>query len=242
VASQQGENRPHNLTNVRANTAVDIGANLRKYLKGRGPERRDSSWDYCFNFFNGCREAGRTHEMTNEPELTLACLHLATYLASWGMFARRSPLLRRSVVQFRPVIGVISGSSEEIWDVDAHRYSDGAWDLIEQVANDIKSAFCQATPGVQVSNTVVTKTMFGVFGCVPAFDRYFRKGAGKIRAGTFGSGAIEKLGRFYDNNHQIIETNRVKTLDFLTGQETERLWPRTKVIDVTFYIAGNGPP
>jgi hypothetical protein len=31
---------------------------------------------------------------------------------------------------------------------------------------------------VNASDTLVTKTMQGVFGCVPAFDRYFRIGFG----------------------------------------------------------------
>ncbi len=80
-----------------------------------------------------------------------------------------------------------------------------------------------------------SKIMLGVFGNVPAFDNYFKRGFG---ASTFGPKALEEVGRFYAENSETIEKYRIPTLDFSTGTPTERRYTRAKVIDMIFFIEG----
>jgi hypothetical protein len=45
---------------------------------------------------------------------------------------------------------------------------------------------------------------------------------------------------FYDDHREVIEQHRECTLDFATGQATQRRYMRAKVIDEIFYIEGRG--
>src|SRR5216117_2204852 len=75
--------------------------------------------------------------------------------------------------------------------------------------------------------------MLGVFGCVPAFDAYFRKGFG---VSTLGRKSLRKIARFNEDHAEAIETHRVPTLDFASGAETARRYTRAKVIDMIFFV------
>jgi hypothetical protein len=77
--------------------------------------------------------------------------------------------------------------------------------------------------------------MLGVFGCVPAFDRYFREGFG---ASTFGPKALSAIGTYYRMNAETIEACRVPTIDFATGEPTIRQYTAAKVVDMVFFIEG----
>ena len=55
-------------------------------------------------------------------------------------------------------------------------------------------------------------------------------------APTMASGA----GPFYDDHREVIGQHRERTLDFATGQPTQRRHTRAKVIDEIFYIEGRG--
>ena len=71
--------------------------------------------------------------------------------------------------------------------------------------------------------------MLGVFGCIPAFDQYFKKGFG---VHTLSPRSLGKIGTFYEEHAQAIETHRVPTLSFETGAPSARVYPRAKVIDM----------
>jgi hypothetical protein len=102
---------------------------------------------------------------------------------------------------------------------------------------DVRTRIRAAFPRAQ-SDILVTKIMLGVFGSVPAFDGYFKKGSG---LSTFSRGALQRLGEFYDKNAEAIDRHRVPTLDFDSGRPTRRLYTRAKVIDMIFFEEGRSP-
>ena len=53
-----------------------------------------------------------------------------------------------------------------------------------------------------------------------------------------GESSLMRIGRFYRENTEVIERFRVPTLDFDSGAETDRKYPRAKVIDMIFFIEG----
>lgn len=77
--------------------------------------------------------------------------------------------------------------------------------------------------------------MLGVFGCVPAYDRFFRGGFG---AATFGPKSLRNIESYYRANADAIERHQVPTLDFTTGASTQRRYTKAKVIDMVFFTAG----
>ena len=209
---------------------MNIEANLRKYLDQRQPNARSSSFDYCFNYFQSCREAGGVSVISSPKILELSCLQLGFYLASMGMLRASSELLQKSVKHYGRVIKAIASADPSIWEIDAHCYTEQNIAIIQGVAGQLRTALLD-----KATDTLVTKVMLGVFGGVPAFDTYFRMG---FRAGSFNAEALRQIGSYYTQNAQIIENNRVKTLDFRTGKSTTRKYTRAKVIDMIFVTEG----
>lgn len=209
---------------------MEIEANLNAYLGAREQTGRYTSFDYCHNYFRSRYEEGRVAHLTDDDEIQLSCLHLGFYLASWGMLRGSSVLLQRSVKHFAPVVEVISQSPDQLWSIDADDYGDEACNLLFDAGRRIRAAFPEGA-----SDILVTKIMLGVFGCVPAFDTYFKKGFG---VWTFGRKALDRVSRFYAENAEVIDQHRVPTIDFATGNPTERRYSRAKVIDMIFFVQG----
>jgi len=204
-----------------------------------GPDDRYASFDYCFNYFQSFRDEDRVKDITAPENLELSCLHLGFYLASWGMF-RSSVVRGRSVHQFKPVVELIANTQPDVWDIDAHVYSDKARATLMSTASEIKKSL-RFPPGKRPTATLATKIMLGVYGNVPAFDRRVRAGLrthGLV--GQFGHGALREIGRYYQQNADLIEEKRLLTLDFKTGQHTGRRYTRAKIIDMIFYVEGGG--
>ncbi len=61
-----------------------------------------------------------------------------------------------------------------------------------------------------------------------------------MRLSVWRPSALQDIGRFYDEHHEVIEQYREYTLDFATGQPTPRRYTRAEVIDEIFYIEGRG--
>lgn len=208
---------------------VDIEQAVRRYLIERDPTARYTSFDYCFNHFQEHRAAVAAW---GEPAgMEVSCLHLGFYLASWGMLRGSSDLLQRSVRHLVPLIETVADARTQLWDLDLDRYDDEGIDLVYRTALEIR----RALRPTEASDILVTKVMLGVFGCVPAFDTYFKKGFG---VSYLSKGTLRRVGDFYRRNAKVIDRLRQPTLDFTTGEPTTRLYTRAKVVDMAFFIQG----
>ena len=211
-----------------------------RYREKRRPESRHSSFDYCFNYFRSQSEGGRRPEqLAADGQLQLSCLQLGFYLASWGMFRGRSDLLAHSVRGLEPTIRAVAEAPKEIWDADVDGYDDDSIALILEVRDRLRVAL----PGERPTDTLVSKTMLGVFGCVPAFDRFFRIGTARhgLRAQYLDSRSLQAIGSFFADHREVIDRHREATLDVVTGAESEHRYTRAKVVDMIFFSAGFGP-
>jgi len=209
--------------------AADIDGNLKAFLADRAPGARYASFDYCFNHFQEVREAGDTTVLADDDHLMLSCLQLGFYLASWGMMRGSGDLLQRSLRELVPVVETIASEPSSTWVLDAHSLTRYADDVLA-LSRRVRKAFT-----VSASDTLVTKTMLGVFGCVPAFDRYFRIGFG---CQTLCKDALVRIGMYYDNNQAKIDAQDIPTIGFATGLDTERRYSSAKIIDMIFFQEG----
>jgi hypothetical protein len=218
---------------------VDIESNIKRFMGDRTPEQRYASFDYCFNYFQSFRESGSIADIAAPENMLYSCLQLGFYLASWGMFRASSDLPNRSLKQFEPIVRLIATTSNDIWTIDAHSYSQPVCGKLINTASAIRKALRPAG-GDLPTETLATKVMLGVFGNVPAFDSRVVAGLRKTPnlMGRFGVRALRAINRFYDEHHEVIERNRVHTLDFATGHPTPRRYTRAKVIDEIFFIEG----
>lgn len=147
---------------------------------------------------------GRLEELAAPANLQASCLQIGFYLASWGMF-RNSPLLDKSSRFYEPLVRSIAAAERSLWTLDVPQYGDESCALIMQRAEDIRSALFP-----EASDTLVTKVMLGVFGCVPAFDSYFVRGFRH----AFGKGSLLRLRAVYEADASSFDACCVPTIDF----------------------------
>ena|SRR5215471_10384220 len=121
------------------------------------------------------------------------------------------------------------GREPRSWEFDAHCLATHTPDVLA-LSRRVRRAFT-----IPASDILVTKTMLGVFGCVPAFDRYFRLGFG---CQTLCSGALVRIGTFYREDQAATDAHRVFTLDLDSGRNTDRRYSRAKIIDMNFFQEG----
>jgi hypothetical protein len=216
---------------------VDIKQNLKLFVegfgknKGREPSERYASFDYCFNYFQSFREEDKIERLAEPSHIEGTCLHLAFYLASWGML-RNSFLLEKSVRFYQPLIRGIATFDKRIWTIDADSYDERNIALLLLCREMIVESLGKDN---KPSDTLVTKIMLGVFGNVPAFDDFFRKGFGTH---SFGKKSLLLIAKFYEENKGLIDSTEIYTFDHATAHATHRKYTKAKIIDMIGFIEG----
>ena len=212
------------------NNLTDPVPNVQKFMSNRNADARYASFDHCFNYFQEHWESGQTANLVSQSGMQMSCLHLGYYLASWGMFRGKAALLQHSSRALLPAVEMIAEAPANMWTTDVVDYNEIR---IEEIL-DFKNALSAVVPGGQ-SGTLTSKIMLGVFGCVPAFDRYFRKG---FHVSSFSRSALREVHDYYNKHKEIIEDSRDHTISF-DGVPTKRCYTQAKVIDMIFFIEGS---
>ena len=164
--------------------------------------KRGNSWLHCHQAFR--KYAGKT--LDNDTYELLA-LHLAFYLASWGMYRGSSFLLDLDYkIHIEPV--KLMMHEKYCWlfncknpfaNNEGDRYysllfgPDGIYPKLEayylkahQSIAQQRRKYDEERPNkksrkakydpTRESDTLLTKILLGVYGCIPAYDRYFKQG------------------------------------------------------------------
>lgn len=207
-----------------------------EYFSGKNTDNecRYRSFDYCYDWF-------QTHKnkVADKDRINISCLHLMCYLASWGMLRGSSILLQKSVKFYEPLIrliagqkvGLIEGINQKIWDIDVNEYSQENKKIIVETYNQIKTLLYGETTTRHIVS--VTKIMLGVFGCVPAFDRYFCETFQYFYPGKgFSSDnltckQLTCISMFYVRFRSIIDNKKIVLVD-----DNKKFYPNAKIIDM----------
>lgn len=200
---------PRQITNRIRNSFAEIS---------NDEQSADHSWEHCYRFFSSC-----------PTDIDLASLHLAFYLASWGMY-RGSAAIRdfdyrvhRPIAKLllEPKYDILRGASlEELLE----HFDDLLWPLIETI---IQSGLYPAP--INVTDTLATKILMGTLGCTPAYDRYFKAGLSKCGiAPSFSRKKFRAFLQHCQQNHQ----------GFVDGQNINPEYPIMRVIDMYFHGVG----
>jgi hypothetical protein len=218
---------------------MNIAGNIKQFLEGKGknkgrhPDARYASFDYCFNYFQSYRESKFTYKISDDNNIQASCYQLGFYLASWGMFRGSSFLLETSVRYLMPLIDNIANFDNKVWAIDADSYSKENVELLLECKKMIISSLGK---GNNPTDTLITKIMLGVFGNVPALDDNFCKGL-KIRK-SLDRHSLAFVAEFYQKHKPIIDQYEIPTLDFNSGKETSRKYTKAKLIDMIGFIEG----
>lgn len=125
------------------------------------------SWEHCFDYFEDIIDHDK------------ACLHLAFYLASWGMYRGSGFLLQKDYKIFEPIVDIIL-SYKHLRDFSLKADEQPAIRDIFNLKKELMIAIPAAVGEARnPSDTLITKIMLGTLGCVPAYDRYVVGGLGR---------------------------------------------------------------
>lgn len=217
---------------------MDIEKSINQFLegkdknKGRKPDERYASFDYCYNYFYSFYKQNKISELANEENLQLSCLHLGFYLASWGMLRGSSFLLEKSVRSYKNLIIAISKMDPKLWEIDIDNYNKENIELLLKCKQQIIDSFGDEN---KPTDTLITKIMLGVFANVPAFDQYVQN---SLKVRELNEKSLLKLKTFYDENKSIIDSFKICTFDFLTSDDTEILYTKAKIVDMCGFMDG----
>ncbi len=50
--------------------------------------------------------------------------------------------------------------------------------------------------------------------------------------------SLQKVAAFYQEHAELVDSCRIPTVDFVTGEPTDRKYTRAKVIDMAFFVRG----
>ena len=219
---------------------MNISHNISKFIGTgqRSATGREASFDFCFNYFQSFRRKNDIESIASSNNIEFSCLQLGFYLASWGMFRGSSPLGQKwSSKHYERFIEELVGFDRAIWDIDIPDYADAAKiSLLLKFGSTVTTFLQHSSPILK------TKVMLGIFGNVPAFDQFFRlPGYGLGGNASFCEKNLKAIFDFYNDNKSEIDSHQIPTLDFLTGQPTQILYPRAKIIDMAGYVEGGGP-
>jgi hypothetical protein len=200
-----------------------------------GENGRYLSWEHCYSHF-----AQHRGYDPDEGTIDLLCLHLAFYLASWGMYRGSSFLLQRDYrIHREAVLELVKTKYASLWGASCETLvNPKSLDLLQELAERVERIYVARRASVDgrtsVSTILLTKILLGTIGCVPAYDRFFMAGVGetKVASGQFGKKSILSLARYYLQNKDMFERCR---LDITSrGQD----YPPMKLIDMCFWQIG----
>ena len=155
---------------------------------------RYRSWEHCFAYFRG------HGSFTTPSQIDTAALHLAFYLASWGMYRGSSELLQKDYkIHQSAVSKLLDHSYDDLWELDCgdSAHDGPTADSIISLSDAIKATYRDFQP----TDTLLTKILLGTVGCAPACDQYFiigfrRSGHLELRYSQFDSNLLCRVFRF----------------------------------------------
>ena len=192
-------------------------------------EERYATFDLCYLYFRENREnlCGKNMEKS--------CYVLWSYLASWGMLRGSSFLLQKSPAYLKSLIEYIE-SNQDLFDIDVNEYTDVN---IKKITHCYEEITRRLGITKERSITLVTKIMLGVFGCIPAYDRYFietfNKHLGKkgFCSNKLTANSLREVHLFYSANSVVLDELRKKCkVKRFDGGESDYYYPIAKIIDM----------
>ena len=207
------------------------------YADARRDENgRSRSWEHCYRVF---RDA-RTDPSSDYDYLSL---HLAFYLASWGMYRGSCFLLQKDYKVHTPTVEEILKpeydclfglACTDLRNSDVRAQLKKLSDYISNYFHPIREKVLGHEATTPVSPVLITKILLGTLGCVPAYDTFFGIGAEYLglEEKSYNKNSLLELADIYEEHNDRLEEAR-------RGMRTEDLiYPQMKVLDMGFWQVG----
>ena len=197
---------------------------------------RSRSWEHCYRVFRDART-------DPSPDYDYLSLHLAFYLASWGMYRGSSFLLQKDYKALVPIVEEIlkpeydclfGVACEGLRESEVQDRLEKLRDYIADYFGPIRDEVAGREVAFSVSPVLVTKILMGTLGCVPAYDRFFQDGVAtyKVTTREYSLESVRRLVDFYEEHNDCLEEVR-------RGFEGGGLvYPQMKLLDMGFWQVG----
>ncbi len=197
---------------------------------------RSRSWEHCYRVFRDART-------DPAPDCDYLSLHLAFYLASWGMYRGSSFLLQKDYKVLVPVVEEILKpeydclfglACTDVRNDDVRAQLMKLYDDIADYFWPIRNEVAGRVVGSQVSQVLITKILLGTLGCVPAYDTFFGIGAEYLglEEKNYNEDSLLELADIYEEHNDRLEEAR-------RGMRTDDLiYPQMKLLDMGFWQVG----
>lgn len=197
---------------------------------------RSRSWEHCYRVFRDART-------DPSPDCDYLSLHLAFYLASWGMYRGSSFLLQKDYKVLVPIVEEVLKPEYDCLfglacaDLRESEIQDRLENLNKYIAKHfepIRDEVAGREVPTPVSPVLITKILMGTLGCVPAYDRFFVDGIKKykVTTGEYNLKSVLRLVDFYEAHNDRLEEAR-------RGMRTDDLiYPQMKLLDMGFWQVG----
>lgn len=177
------------------------------------------SWDICYEKFQST---------TNDDLLSL---HLAFFLASWGMYRGSSQLLQNNYLIHREAVQIILSNPhpKDLLPPTSEAYCLQLKPLIQR----LKTHYRQHS--ISPTDTLISKIILGTTALSPALDRYFIEGV-KSKGEKFTSLSDESLMALH--NYTITHNQEISACKELVLKRINKNYPSMKIIDIYFWTLG----
>ena len=196
------------------------------------PHHRYKSWEHCYKYFHNNKESLRKLNVKLPEE---ALLQLGFYLASWGMYRGSAFLLQNDYTVFDNLLSELLNPKYEIlwcWGDDDINTKDKTVFIRKLLeANSTITRILEQDTGYKCTDTLTTKILMGIYGCVPAYDTYVKTSLKELNiCQTVNAKSLDGLFEFYFANKIALSQNLTLTID-----KTIR-YPIMKKIDMAFFV------
>ena len=197
---------------------------------------RSRSWEHCYRVFRDART-------DPSPDYDYLSLHLAFYLASWGMYRGSCFIFQKDYKVHTPIVEKILKPEYDCLfgvactDLREPEVQERLKNVSDNIANHfdpIRDQVAGRKVESPVSPVLITKILMGTLGCVPAYDRFFVDGIKtyKVTTQEYSPKSVLKLVDFYEAHNDRLEEAR-------RGMRTEDLtYPQMKLLDMGFWQIG----
>ena len=197
---------------------------------------RSRSWEHCYRVFRDART-------DPSPDYDYLSLHLAFYLASWGMYRGSCFILQKDYKVHTPIVEEILKpeydclfglACADLRNSDVWEQYTKLYDKIAAYFDPIRKEIAGREVTTPVSPVLITKILMGTLGCVPAYDRFFEEGARYLglKEKSYNEDSLLELADFYEEYNDRLEEAR-------RGMWTDDLiYPQMKVLDMGFWQIG----
>ncbi|NIZ41569.1 hypothetical protein PVA45_08610 (plasmid) [Entomospira entomophila] len=214
------------------------------------------SWEHCYKQFTKYKikkvykDKKAKKDLTDADYDTLA-LHLAFYLASWGMYRGSSFLLQQDYKVHTEAVRVIMNEEyNSLWYKDDDTYFTNYGEKLETLKTLVKALEDIYSPirdnafklikkeckSKSISPILITKILMGTIGCTPAYDRFFIDSMKKYKIASHifiskeGLQSMQQLAKYYIDN-----IARFKKLQEEINKERNMIYPPMKILDMCFW-------